>query len=229
MGYENIRVKNNVTGHTITRRKLQRTVMHVGRARTVPYGKTDLGDRLFAFRKEVLNESQQVVADKAGVDREYYMAWESGTNSGDSIEGARNIAKAFGVPLPDLLSYLDGEITQPELEAVRRGRRTPRARDLRRLSERFALPVNDLVELVGEGDGLLDGLKPNVRKAVLGLVHLLGYPIETVCEAAGRAFDAKAPEEDAEPEELAAKIRRKLPPRPPSGTHPSSAPKIKVG
>jgi transcriptional regulator with XRE-family HTH domain len=195
----------------------------------VPYGKTEIGDRLFAFRKDVLQESQQVVADRAGVDREYYMAWESGANSGDSIEGARNIAKAFGVSLSDLLSYLDGEITQSELQAVRRGKRAPRARDLRRLSERFALPVNDLVELAGEGDGVLDGLKPNVRKAVLGLVHLLGYPIETVCEAASRAFEAKAPEEDAEPEELAAKIRRKLPPRPPSGTHPSSAPKIKVG
>jgi transcriptional regulator with XRE-family HTH domain len=229
MGYENIRVKNNVMGHTITRRKLQRTVVYVGRARTEPYRKTALGDRLFAFRTEVLKESQQAVADKAGVDREYYMAWESGANSGDSIDGARKIAKGFGVSIVDLLGYLDGEITQPELEAIRMGRRSPRAKDLRKLSERFALPVNDLVELAGEGEGVLDGLKPNVRKAVLGLVHLLGYPIETVCEAASRAFEAKAAEDDAEPEELAAKIRRKLPPRPPSGTHPSSAPKIKVG
>jgi len=216
-------------GHTVTRAKEQRTLLYVGRARTEPYGKTETGDRLFAFRRDVLQQSQQTVADKAGVDREYYLAWESGSNSGDSIEGARKIAKAFGVSLSDLLSFLDGEITQPELEAVRQGKRAPRARELRRLSERFALPVNDLVVLAGEGDAVLDELKPNVRKAVLGLVHLLGYPIETVCDAARKAFESKPPEEDAEPEELAAKIRRKLPPRPPSGTHPSSVPKIKVG
>jgi len=216
--------------HTVTREKRSRTLLNVsGRGREQPYGVTDAGDRLFRARKELLGISQQALADRAEVDRLYYRSWEAGTNSGDSIENARKIARAFGVSLVDLLGYLDGEITQPELEAIRQGRRSPRAKDLRRLSERFGLPVNDLVSLAGEGGGVMDDLKPNVRKAVLGLVHLLGYPIETVCKAAEEAFAAKPPEDDAEPEELAAKIRRKLPPRPPSGTFPSSAPKIKVG
>lgn len=215
--------------NTITRRRLQRTLVYVGRGRAKPYGKTLIGDRLFVFRKDTLQTTQQAIADAAGVDREYYMAWESGANSGDSIEGARKIAKAFGVQLSDLLGYLDGEITQLELASIRDGKRAPRRRELLRLSERVGLSVSELVTLAGESGGAMDDFKPNVRKAVLGLVHLLGYPIETVTKAAELAFQDKPPEEDAEPEELAAKIRRKLPARPPSGTHPSSAPKIKVG
>jgi len=231
MGYQNVRVKNNVMGHTITRRKLQRTIVYVGkRRRETPYGVTKAGDLLFQARMELLGGiSQEALADKADVGRLYYRSWEAGLNSGDSIENARKIAKAFGVSLVDLLSYLDGEITQLELEAIRSGKRSPRAKDLRRLSERFGLPVNDLVTLAGEGGGVMDGFKPNVRQAVLGLVHLLGYPIETVCLAAEEAFGSKQPDLDTPPEELAVRIRGKLPPRPPSGTFPSSAPKIKVG
>ncbi len=201
----------------------------MGRERDTPYGVTKAGDLLFQARKQLLGLSQEALAEKAGVSRLYYRSWEAGTNGGDSIENARKIARAFGVTLTDLLGYLDGEITQLELDAIRMGKRSPRAKDLRRLSERFGLPVNDLVTLAGEGGGVaMDRFKPNVRQAVLGLVHLLGYPIEAVCRAAEEAFGPKQPEDDAEPEELAAKIRRKLPPRPPSGTFPSSAPKIKI-
>lgn len=228
MGYENIRVKRNVMGRTVHRGKLSRTVMYVGRERETPYGKTATGDRLFEFRRNVLKLSQDAVAEKAGLPRTYYLSWESGLNSGDSIEKARKIAKAFGVPLSDLLGYLDGQITQLELESIREGRRGPRPRELAKLSQRVGLPIDDLVTLASDGGGVMDDLKPNVRKAVLGLVHLLGYPIETVCKAANEALSAKPAEEDEEPEELAARIRRKLPPRPPSGTHPSSAPKIKI-
>lgn len=200
--------------------------MYVSRPqRETPYGVTRLGDRLFAARREILGCSQDVAAERAGMRRVHYLQIENGENSGDSVSRMQGIARAFGVGLEALLRYLHGEMSLKEF-AAQRGKAVPSRGTLISLSDRIGLPVDVVVTLSGETCGEMDELKPNVRKAVMGLVHLLGYPIETVVKAATEALEGRG-DMGLEPEALASIIRPKLPHRPPSGTHPSSS-KIKL-
>ena len=76
------------------------------------------------------------------------------------------------------------------------------------------------------GDEMKD-LGVDLRRAILGAVHLLGYPLESAIPAARKAH-AKNPTAELSAESWLAAMREFLPQRPASGTFPSSS-KIKLG
>lgn len=83
--------------------------------------------------------------------------------------------------------------------------------------------------------GLLDGsakqmieFGENLRRAVLGVVHMFGYPLEVAIPAAREVAAKQQAGADMSPESWAVLIRERIKDKPGSGTFPSSG-NIKLG
>lgn len=197
--------------------------------REKPYGKTELGDRLLAARV-ALRLSQQKLGDLAGMDRLDVLGIESGNPQKLSNEHGKLLAAAFKVPREILERYLDGEDSLDDFLLAHSGRRAPpgdlRAALVQQLSARTGVGVEILMALSKEDAGAMDEMTENLRRAVMGVVYLLGYPLETTI-AAAKMLMVERGNIDIDAEEWFAAIRKKLPPRPPTGTFPASSEKIK--
>lgn len=81
-----------------------------GKERTLPYGKTDQGDRLFVARRRVC-ASQEVFAERAGLKRVAYRSCEAGLNQMTTGHIRHSLAKAFDTDPETLGAYLDGTLS----------------------------------------------------------------------------------------------------------------------
>jgi hypothetical protein len=126
-------------------------------------------------------------------------------------KAAQAIAEAMGKPRNFWEDGADAE-KPAELDSVRM---LTAARDL-------LLDDGLVLALGGDSKGArMKNLSEQKKKAVLGAVHLLGYPLEMVIEAAEQVTEAS----DDSPVSLFAKIQTRLSTKQPrSGSYPSTKP-----
>jgi transcriptional regulator with XRE-family HTH domain len=199
--------------------------LHVPRKpREQPLGLSPSGDRLF-FARRARGWSQQKLGDLAGIGRLQVLQLENGKNQGSAWDVRKRLADAFGVPEPIFSEYFDGTLPLEEFEKARN--QPPLVADLtvarvsRRASE-MSLAPTVLQALLGEGAEGLNQLPEEVRRAVLGVVHVTGYPLEQTIAAAALALEKVPPNTKLSPEIWYGLIRDELPKRPSSGTHLSA-------
>jgi DNA-binding XRE family transcriptional regulator len=91
----------------------------------------ELKDRVKALRKS-LNLTQEVLAERGGLERVEVSNLESGRNQATSVRILRGLAKGFGLELQDALDFVDGTLSVDAAAAktVRAGREARSAREL---------------------------------------------------------------------------------------------------
>lgn len=147
------------------------------------------------------------IADQIGVEGSAVTQWKSKNKPSEA--NAREVFRLAGLP-PD--GWRDDSQSLSENE-------------MQRLFRRLAL-ATELLQLVpqeGELGQAMDGLTDEVRRAVLGVMHVLGYPLEEALKMAHRAMN-KHPQADFSPETWFTLIRSEFHGRPPSGTLPTVRP-----
>lgn len=169
-------------------------------------GKPTISDAEYDRIKKVLFELESrfdktTIGKKLGVSQSAVTQWTK--NNRPSHGSARGIFELAGRH-PD--EWRDGA---QSLEPTQ----------LEKLARRLALSSELVTEIVAGAAGAeMDELSVELRRAVLGVVHVLGYPLETAIRAA-RALAKKHPGDDS-PAVWFERLRGELPQRPPSGTHP---------
>lgn len=199
--------------------------MASGKLRTKKAGGTPHGDRIRRAR-ELLELSQDKVADRGGLARNVMSVIETGGHMLTTANIRAKLSKGFQVPLATMEELIEGAISPEAFVGIAKGiinvsNELPAARVeamLGELADRIDYDREWLLELVGERGRTLDDLPAKVRRAVVGVAVVMGQPIEAV-SAVARAVQAKAKGADFEADQWFALIKNEIPPRPPSGTH----------
>lgn len=161
------------------------------------------------------NTKQPALARLCKVSQPTISGWLTKTNPIDS--NARLLARVIGQPENFWRDDYVPEVA-PTLE---------QGIDLRRfgkIAKRIGLADDVALILQGGNEAgmrAIESFPEEVRRAILGVVHVLGYPLESAQQAAREAL-AEYEGGNIPPEAWFSMIRAHLPKRPPSGTHPSS-------
>lgn len=170
-----------------------------------------------------LGLSQGSFADRAGLDRVHYMGFEKSSKPiGGRQETWTKLAKGHGVSTERLGEFLAGKVPLEQFHATGGdGKPTGDGNDGRLRNDLVALGVDGgIIEAAGATERLgkkLKSLPLEIRRAVLGVVHVLGYPLEQAIPAARRAL-AKHGKTKFDAEEWFMLIRKQLDHKPGSGT-----------
>lgn len=203
-------------------------IQRMPRKRDKPYGNTEWGDRLWRLRNRLELSHQALGVLCGGADRLEMRKLEAETKT-LTIEAIELLAGGLKVGRDLMESYLRGRGATLEEVLAHRGKSIPQPEThralLKRIAGRVGVPLDEVVSLAGEESGM-DELTEIARRGVMGVVHVLGYPLETAIGIAREIFKERGDAlQDAE--EWFVAIKKKLPARAPSGTFPSSS-KIKA-
>lgn len=186
---------------------------------SVPDGAWLFPERLVTFGN-ALGKSREDLAKLAGVNPSTITRWLQYKGLGGVNRGAvENLERGLGVPAGTLMA-------SPGVQAaLGKGTSLASVADAAAALGLDSTVVERL--LSGEVIGEMEDLGVELRRAVLGAVHLLGHPLETAIKAARQAH-AENPRANLSAEAWLGAMRSHLPARPSSGTFPSSG-RIKLG
>lgn len=204
-----------------------------------PPGKSDLALRVYFARKALEDKrgspvSQEKLAEAGGISRLIVQNIEGGRSKASGRVAREGLARAFGVSVERLSSYLSGAYGKPTRDAARHfvdglappGEVSVVTPELAAVARILELPAGFLVaSLDSPGEVCekmrFDSLPPSARRAAWAIVHVEGCTIEEAFRAAFEAVaDATHPDE-LEPLDWFGRIQRKVKRRPSSGTRPS--------
>lgn len=151
------------------------------------------------------------LAKMAGVHQSTVTRWLQG-------QGLKGVAAKH-------LAALEAGLNVPSgtLAARNGGAAAPATAATTEAARRLGLDATVIAALIETARGRgLDDLSEELRRAILGVVHLLGYPLEIATVAARRAKQSLPRGANLTAEAWFALVRSKLPPKPASGTFPST-------
>lgn len=192
-----------------------------------PYGKTPMGDRVFKARQE-LGHTQEEFAKRCHLSRLHYRAIEEGKNKLTSLEARGKLARGFDVAVEVMSGYLEGRVTLKAFMAQRGAGHRFNELQLRRLEERrIALGVHEsVVDNLAADTSLgadMKKLPDQVRRAVMGFVHVYSMPVDRVAVVALQLLDHHNPdgEDQAHPSFWYELLRKRLEHEAESGLRPT--------
>ena len=202
---------------------LRRMPRKISKIRTQPHGVTALGDRLRILRTE-LGWDQPGLARRAELkNREQISNLETGRTKNLTAKTGPALARAFGVGRDTLERYLVHGGPLEELLLARQSGQSTRPPEthmalLARMAARSGIIPEPLLGLLGDTGVKMSELPENVRRAVMGLVYLLGCSLETAVATTEEVLAENRHNASTPSEELYTAISRRVPNHKTSGT-----------